>query len=322
MNKLFSILLLTVILILGGCEHKELCYDHRHNVELEVVFDWSKSPGGSPYLMDLYLLPEGGGRTEHYQFGRNRNSEITGGKISVPIGRYRAICLNSDSETNMLRGTDSWESFEVYTITGSLLSTLSASGVRADEPPRAEGTDDERVAYAPDGLLVGIEQNLQLTVPGNSYRVTFTPENALCNYTVRVVNVTNLKYTQGVSGTLSSMAGGLLAGNGELTDERVIMSFNGKSDWEVSTITGTFHVFGHCPAVPNPHWLTIYAVLSDGRKIYKSYDVTDQVHNAPDPRNVEILIDGLELPKPITNGSGFQPGVDNWQDGEDIEIEL
>ena len=42
-------------------------------------------------------------------------------------------------------------------------------------------------------------------------------------------------------------------------------------------------------------------------------DVTDQVHSAPDKRHVHIIIDGLDLPEPIENGSGFDPSVDDWE---------
>ena len=37
------------------------------------------------------------------------------------------------------------------------------------------------------------------------------------------------------------------------------------------------------------------------------------VDNAPDQRHVHIIIDGLDLPEPIENGSGFDPSVDDWE---------
>lgn len=314
MKRLFSILSLGAALMLGSCEHKELCYDHRHNAEVDVVFDWSKAPDADPETMDIYLIPENGGPAERFQFpGRN------GDRITVPLGRYHAVGINSDSETNLLRGKEHWNTFEVYTVNASILSTL---GVRGGEPPRAEGTEDERVAYAPDRLWTAGKRDIRLTDPESSYTITLYPEYSLPHYTVKVINVTNLKYTYGVSGTLSSMAGGLKPGNGELTEERVLISFGGQADKEAGSISANFNGFGDCPTVAAPHMLTIYVVLSDGSKYYRSFDVTDQVHNAPDPRNVEILIDGLELPKPIINGGGFQPDVNDWANGEDIEIEM
>lgn len=37
------------------------------------------------------------------------------------------------------------------------------------------------------------------------------------------------------------------------------------------------------------------------------------MHSASDPRHVDIVLDGLPLPKPIQNGNGFHPDIDEWQ---------
>ena len=91
-----------------------------------------------------------------------------------------------------------------------------------------------------------------------------------------------------------------------------------------------FHIFGHCPrhaeGIHNKHMLTIYAVLADNSKWYYTMDVTETIHNAKAEEEEEkteritIYIDeGLPIPKPIVNGSGFQPTIDGWQ-GEEIEV--
>ena len=76
-----------------------------------------------------------------------------------------------------------------------------------------------------------------------------------------------------------------------------------------------------CPSARKTHTLTVYAVLSDESKWYYTYDVTDQIHSAPDRRDVHIVLDGLPLPKPIVNGGGFQPDVDDWQ-SVNVDIEM
>lgn len=59
--------------------------------------------------------------------------------------------------------------------------------------------------------------------------------------------------------------------------------------------------------------LTIYAWMEDGNGYYGSVDVTEQVDKAEDRRNVHIVVDGFKFPKPITNGGGFQPDVEEWK---------
>ena len=72
------------------------------------------------------------------------------------------------------------------------------------------------------------------------------------------------------------------------------------------------------------HLLTIYAILADGSKWYYTNDVTDQMHDSSsstptDDNHIYIELDDLPVPKPIVNGSGFQPTIDGWQ-GVEIEV--
>lgn len=54
--------------------------------------------------------------------------------------------------------------------------------------------------------------------------------------------------------------------------------------------------------------------MPDGKNYYHTYDVTDQLLRATDKHHVHILLDGLPLPKPIENGNGLQPKVDDWEE--------
>ena len=106
-----------------------------------------------------------------------------------------------------------------------------------------------------------------------------------------------------------------------ISEECVTIPFDAAVSADKTLVTGSLLAFGHCAATQNAHQLTIYAVLADESKWYYTYDVTDQIHSAPDQRNVHIVLDGLPLPKPIVNGGGFQPSVDEWQ-SVDVDIEM
>ena len=69
-------------------------------------------------------------------------------------------------------------------------------------------------------------------------------------------------------------------------------------------------------------WLGSCYLCQYRQKRWKhTYDVTEQVHTAPDPRNVHILLYGLPVPKPIANGGGFRPNVSEWEtEEENIEM--
>lgn len=107
---------------------------------------------------------------------------------------------------------------------------------------------------------------------------------------------------------------------GKLSSLRTILPFEGRGDENAATITGRVHGFGLSTADNKLRTLVLYVILTDKSRQYYTFDVSAQVNNAPDPRNVHIVIDGLTLPKPIAEGDGgFKPSVDEWI-GEEVEI--
>lgn len=110
-NILNTVTMAALLVAATSCEHKDLCHDHAHAVEVEVVFDWRNAPDAAPASMSLYLFP-GDGEALRYDFtGRD------GGTIRVPIGKYEALCLNSDTENIGYRNTERKGTFEVTTQT-------------------------------------------------------------------------------------------------------------------------------------------------------------------------------------------------------------
>ena len=317
MKKIFHAAAAAAVLAAAtSCEHKELCYDHSDAVDVEVVFDWCNAPDASPESMSLYLFPAGG-EALRYEF-----TDCRGGTIRVPVGSYEALCLNSDTENVTYRNAECRETFEVTTRTADLLSGLSVLGVLSDGVPRVDGTESERVILPPDMLWSDYAESVELKPTAGTPTVTLSPEMSICRYTVEIRNAANLKYVSGISGSLSSMAESLYPGVGcdATCKTGATIPFDAAVSADKSTVTGELFAFG-CPSARKTHALTVYAVLSDESKWYYTYDVTDQIHSAPDRRDVHIVLDGLPLPKPIVNGGGFQPDVDDWQ-SVNVDIEM
>jgi hypothetical protein len=165
--------------------------------------------------------------------------------------------------------------------------------------------------------------------PGEPSTTTVTPSSRIETVEIDIYNVPNLQYTGQISGALSGLAPGVKVAKGELLDGSVTQSFTCERI-DDTTLRMRFHIFGHCPhhaeGVYNKHMLTIYAMLADNSKWYYTLDVTEQIHNAKAEEEEEkteritLYIDeGLPIPKPIVNGSGFQPSIDGWQ-GVEIEV--
>ncbi len=314
------LLLCAVTFTLAACEHKNLCYDHPHVTSLKVIFDWSESPDAAPASMSLYLFPKEEGEVLRYEF-----TDRNGGTISVPVGSYDALCLNSDTEGIVYRNTERYGTFELSTQTADLLpSSLTSLGVSSDNAPRAEGTEEERVARTSDRLWTGTKEDIVLTESERESELTLRPVVSFRTCRVEITGIENMKYVLGMSATLSTMSGGIVPGSAELSDESVTHPFELHAGADETGVEGEFLFFHHCPGAQTRHTLIVYAILSDGSQYAYTFDadeVTSQLHEDPEAYEVLLSLGGLQLPEPINNGGGFQPSVDEWNE-ENIDIEM
>lgn len=324
--------LMTLSVLFSSCEHKDLCYHHPHTKTLRVEFDWRDAPDANPEGMCVFFYPLDGEDVPQRRFDFTGKK---GGGIEIQVGRYRVLCYNNDTESVLLRGTDAFDTHEGYTREGNIFESIYGSG--ANYAPKAKEAEDERVVISPDMIWGCAALDVEISETGVSYLcfpkseredwsgkpavsteqvITLYPHELVCTYTYEVRNVKNLKYATQMCGSLSGMAPSLLFGDESLGTECVTIPFESVSDG-VSTITGRFYTFGHHEENTAPHKLLLYVWFVDGSKYYYTFDVTDQIHSAPDKRHVHIIIDGLDFPQPIGNGSGFQPSVDDWQTVEE-----
>lgn len=315
----------TSFCLLASCDHKELCYDHSHVTTLDVKFDWAEVTDASPASMSLYLFPRVGGETLRFDFSGNE-----GGSIRVAPGEYDAICLNSDTYNILLAETHSFSSFEIYTKEGEMLESLSSKfGFRSESIPRAESAKDEPVATQPEQLWVGVMRGI--TVEGNASTSATRRSSSLSlpmvslveTYHFTITNIRNINHLEGLGASLSGMAGGALPASASLSDRVVTVPFDVDYRKDTATAEAQIKVFGHCRDGQGNHRLVIYAVMDDGNKYYYDIDVNNHIHNPETPDGqFDIVIDGLELPTPVDEGSGgLSPSVDDWET-VDIDINM
>lgn len=301
---LHNIMLMSCVILtlaLSSCVHKELCYDHSHVLEVDVVFDWHNDPEASPKSMSLYLFPDDGGRPIRYDLIGHE-----GGRIRLDSGTYDIICLNSDTENIDVLDDLTYESLRVTTKDADALRGLYAMAATIKAPK----DDGERMADSPENVWSAYAEDVLLN---ESYsKVTLYPEPDVMNCTVEIKNAENLKWIEDIYGTLSGMADGFFPQRDVLCEELATIAFDCSYDSENKTVTGLLSSFGHCPSSPNTHILAIYVTLADGSLWEYTFDVTEQVHESDDPYNIKIVLDNLPIPKPVVNGGGFKPSVDEW----------
>ena len=340
-----SVSVLSLLFATTSCEHKDLCYHHPHGVKLKVVFDWKNAPEAYVKGMCIYFYPVDGGTYRRFDF-----SNMQGGYIELTEGIYNVICYNNDTEWVMFSGITDYYNHSLYTRDGDLFEPIN--GRASSSTPRAEGSEEERVVVTPDMMWGCAVTQVKVDKTGLTYTheaitsdmkapqlnventaedfiLTFYPEEMMCHYTVKIINVVNLHNASQMCASLSSMSGGLLLSSNELGRECVTLPFNANIA-DSTTIESEFYTFGHHEENLNQHKLVLYVWYKDGNKetyphdaniteddrandgLEERFNVTTQIHNAPNKRKVEIIIDGLKLKDEIGKGSGYIPSVDDW----------
>lgn len=308
MNRLINALLLLLMLLAGGCRHKDLCFDHDHNIEVEVEFNWRKHPTAQPASMEIYLYDRSDGKVIRFNFsGRD------GGKISLPYGVYDCVCINSDiTDWASFRNTDAIGTFETVTQNAHQLMSY---GLDARSVPRAEGSEQERLAMTPKMVWSDRQDGFELKTTDTYKKLTMYPGEVVSHYTVDIFDIKNVKYVEGksIDGVLSGLAEGFRHGQQKQTEVPVTMPFEMKLSDDKSSLHSEFLTFGKCDDDAIPNKMTVYVKMTDGSKKACVFDVSDQVAKAQDPRHVHIIIRGFELPKPIVDGGGVLPDVNDWE---------
>lgn len=295
-----------------GCSLKDLNDDAPTTIasNVEVVFDWSKAPGTQASSMILYLYSD---RHDVMNFWFTNR---TGGLIKSYGGKHTAVChSNDDPYVHHLRNQDTHYGIEIFTDDSSV---LLGQGISTRGLPRAEGTEEEPLRNTPSMIYGAQDREVNLRVSNLAQTITFYPEELVCHYSVEFVDVENLKNADlRIDATISSLAGGYYPGQQSATSESVSHTFTLIADDELQSLRSEFLTFGLPAGAVRPHKICLYVALKNRTGNYYTFDVSDQVNNAPDPRNVDIRIYGLKLPDipddpPPPEDGGVSVEIDSW----------
>ncbi len=313
MHKAPFLLIFSLLLLSEGCTLKELKEDAHTTIadNVEVVFDWSKAPDKEAKTMVLYLYSDERQMMD-YQF-----NNPDGGFIRTYAGPHTAVChSNDDPYSNHLRSHHSHDEIEIFTDETAM---LVGQGISTRSIPRAKGTEDEPLRNTPSMIYGAQDRDVNLKVSALKQQLTLYPEELICRYSVEFVDVENLKSADlRIDATISSMAGGYFPGRMAASTEAVSHTFTVTADIESNTLNSEFLTFGLPVGAELPHKICLYIALKNNTGSFYTFDVTDQVNKAPDPRNVNIKIYGLKLPeipddpRPPQGEGGISIEIDTW----------
>jgi len=356
MRRQWVLLMPIVLFTLVSCEYKDLCYDHNHYATLRLAFDWSGLEEAEVQGMTVLFYNIGDPATEavRYDF-----SGMEGGTARLNPGRYRVVAYNYDTETILYRNTEAFNTLEAYTRYSSIEegTQLTRSGMPRSAGTEEEPVILEPdMLYSATSREITLEQNdsttIRLTPRRRFINIVITLNNVPnLNYTGAFGGALS-----GLAGSVNMSTGRV---SEDCVTEAFPVSISGASTLKMQF--HIFNHCPHLSeGIVNQHLLTIYAILSDGSKWYYTMDITQDIHDATEAAIEKAIADGaiaptdddtddaidldiglnemldlyigeeinisiddevLPVPKPIVNGSGFQPTVDGWQ-GVEINVDM
>lgn len=340
--RIFTPILTAIAVIASGlltsCDHKDLCYCHLHKTKIRVVYDWQNAPEANPAGMCVFFYAIGS--DSYYRFDFNN---ISGGEIEIPVGYYRLITYNNDTELVKFSATNTFDQHLAFTRNADLLEPLYGNGVSSS----VKTDNGEMVKISPDGLwgchttdVLIKEHGVEYTVirydksraandsisgDNGDQIITLYPHDMLCHYSYEVRNAQNAEHVSRISASLSGLSGTLKMSDESVDTATVTLPVPGQANATTKTITGQFLTFGQNASNAAPHKMTFYVIMDNGSKYVikdaANLDVTTQVDNAPDQRHVHIIIDGLKFPDTGNPDEGWIPTVDDWGvKEEDLKI--
>ncbi|MDE5850535.1 MAG: DUF5119 domain-containing protein [Muribaculaceae bacterium] len=311
--KYSSLLLGALFLMTEGCTHRDLNDDAPTKIadNVDVIFNWSKAPDKEAKTMVLYLY------SDDHEMMDYRFNNPDGGNIRSYGGPHTAIChSNDDPYGHHLRNQHQHDEIEIFTdetaiLVGQNISTRSI--------PRAKGTEDEPLRNTPSMIYGAQSRDVDLKVSALPQKLELYPEELICRYSVEFVEVENLKKADvRIDATISSLAGGFYPGRMSPGSESVSHTFTLNADLEHNSLNAEFFTFGLPEGKELPHKICLYIALKNRTGGFYTFDVSDQVNKAPDPKNVKIRIHGLKLPDipddplPPQGEGGVSIELDNW----------
>lgn len=319
--------LMALMLVLVGCEHKDLCIDHPHVVPVRVDADWSKLMD-LPVNMSVMFYPQDG---SDVIVVHNNNHKTA--KAKLPVNTYDVVVFNElmgELGGVNFQNMDRFETAEAY-LSESMLYRGS------------KGDSDDVVVADPERMGVGVYRGLEITqemldtyrsqkeqgLPTDEAVIAVTPENIVYDVEVRIP-VKGLNFVRSLECTLSGMAEGYKLGECGPSSNKVTHEISNwqKTIAEESEDSGEGVISGRClsfglpsdhTAQPHQNVLKLSALLIDDKTILDFAFEVGHLFTKDNTLNsiklcieldVEIVFPEVEFEESVDNGITIDPGFD------------
>lgn len=297
--------------VLASCEHKELCYEHPHDKEVEVIFNWENIfPENIPTTVCVRFNTVGIDSPDYEFYLPSK-----GGTVILPEDSYSAIAYTDASD---------------LVVRGNQVSEIVLSSPEAYHP-----TKEETIHNAPEHLCSGSHEHLELFGhAGKKRTVTFNMTQNVCQFTYEVRGIKNLRNAKQAYFMFSGTSAEFHVAKCRTIESQCeghTKTIWGESEIEGDIITGSFNSYGcgytqdEIASYTSKHIFTTYVIGKNGKHIEIHSDVTSQADCQGELHDVHLIIE-IEGEVPNENdgnndSSMFDPNVDEWED-EETDIPL
>jgi hypothetical protein len=345
------------LLILCGCEQRELCFDHEEEangqeLNLRFAYDlsWHESydlyQGLDGYDLDwtedevtlemgdlmesVYPVTPDGIRIQVMKGGEHYLTSNVGamtGTIHLAEGDYSMLFYNNNTETIV---------FDLDVISAEMITASTRTRVRStyDGNPLLSTRTDNTVTE-PDVLFYSYLPKYTAQKAGDAETLDVVMEPAVFTYVIRFNFVRGLEHVALARGTLEGMAESVSLSDGTtsdvpatilydcvITDRRVVAAVKSFGIPDYTPNTGVVNNQNRRSTREYEYGVTLELRLTNGALKTYYFDVTDQV--GLQPNGGVITVGGIEIgdDEVKTSGSAFDVTIDDWGEYEDITLPL
>ena len=244
----------------------------------------------------------------------------TGGQVSlVPARTYDVLVYNFDTESTWLK-EENWF-HKIYAST-SLIPDSYKTKLRSRSTDSK--VDEENIVYDPDHLFVGRLNDVFIparSVEATAVDININAESVVESWVIDITTITGTENVGSVVGVVTGLVEHNKIGLNERSNEFVSVYFDTPVLGDDGRLTARFNTFGYNQDSSEPQILTLVFTDIAGNDHHFDFDISDQFKNN-EHQVISIGTDEVDIPKPMTSGSGgFVPKVDEWE-SVDTEIRI
>lgn len=344
MKKLF-ILPVLLLACLASCEHKDLCYLHWHdstrfphvvkasyeqNWEYTSTegIDWEKVWNAEKFGMEYDDLrpgiPSGLCMTLFPANTLFSDLNITADSccVGLPYGKTGLLFYNNDTERIVFDGMSD-------PSTAIAQTRSSVRGSYMGSPFTREDSDEPEVTVNEPDILYSYyiaSHNVNSTSTTDTVDLYVKMRPVVYRYLVRYYFKHGLQYVGKACGAIAGLAKYVRLTDRSTSSEVVTVLYDAKvRDNCVEAVVNSFgapgYTGGYYIKPDDKCGLNLEVQLRNGKVLTFDFDITEQVYMQP--RGGVIEVDGIEISDAdgAPGSSGFNVGVDDWNNSDDINID-